>query len=414
MSDYPVVYGHCDAGCKRRVASYEEFLNSAAMAKIRPSGTGAYLLEQGRCYKIVDSSADGEWGFRINVVPLMKQTTTGYETAPITWLLDLPPFDIYNKFIKIRPLDFRFVETSITNEFNAEFVCEINDERQTLVYRTTVLLADYDLSTLRYEVRVSGATECYQYNTDATFKLSDTKSAYEYALDGGYTGTEEEFAVKLASENGVSSWNDLADKPFEVNEDGSVKYLDDKYLEFLKYDNGERTLLAEEDHSFTLDESFNAFGFGISPAPFRLIIGETYSVTWDGQEYSCAAQDVSEMFGSDAVGIGNLSEFGGTGNNEPFVAGWMLGGFVMFSMTDTAPTTHSVRIFQKKSEGYIMKNEYMPKDAAKIDLSAFESEGKVVEIFPDGTQKTTTIEFDESGNPVVITDADGNETYLVW
>lgn len=198
MSDFPVVYGHCDAGCKRRVASYEEFLNSAAMAKIRPSGTGSYLLETGKCYKIVDSAAEEKWGFRINVVPLMINTITGYESAPITWVLDLPPFDIYDKFIKIRPLDFRFVETSITNEFNAEFVCEINDERQTLTYSTSILLANFDLSTLRYEVRVSGATECYQYNTDSTFKLSDTKSAYEYALDGGYTGTEEEFGIRLA------------------------------------------------------------------------------------------------------------------------------------------------------------------------------------------------------------------------
>lgn len=41
------------------------------------------------------------------------------------------------------------------------------------------------------------------------------KSAYQYALDGGYTGTEEEFAEKLASESGgVTSWNDLTDRPF--------------------------------------------------------------------------------------------------------------------------------------------------------------------------------------------------------
>ena len=31
---------------------------------------------------------------------------------------------------------------------------------------------------------------------------TDGKSAYAYALDGGYTGTEEEFAQKLASESG--------------------------------------------------------------------------------------------------------------------------------------------------------------------------------------------------------------------
>lgn len=40
------------------------------------------------------------------------------------------------------------------------------------------------------------------------------KSAYQYALDGGYTGTEEEFAEKMASESGAKSWNDLTDRPF--------------------------------------------------------------------------------------------------------------------------------------------------------------------------------------------------------
>lgn len=46
----------------------------------------------------------------------------------------------------------------------------------------------------------------------------DGKSAYEYAKEAGYTGTEEEFAEKLAADipqgGGVSSWNDLTDKPF--------------------------------------------------------------------------------------------------------------------------------------------------------------------------------------------------------
>ena len=48
---------------------------------------------------------------------------------------------------------------------------------------------------------------------------SDGKSAYEYAQSAGYTGTEEEFAEKLASEKeSVTSWNDLTDKPL-----GAVK-----------------------------------------------------------------------------------------------------------------------------------------------------------------------------------------------
>ena len=50
---------------------------------------------------------------------------------------------------------------------------------------------------------------------------------------------------------------------------------------------------------------------------------------------------------------------------------------------------------------------------ASIDLSGLD-DGKVVETFSDGSTKTTTIEYDADGNPVKITDGDGNETVLTW
>ena len=49
-----------------------------------------------------------------------------------------------------------------------------------------------------------------------------------------------------------------------------------------------------------------------------------------------------------------------------------------------------------------------------IDLTAFDDEGAIVETYADGSTKTTTMEFDSSGNPVKITDGDGNVTTLVW
>jgi YD repeat-containing protein len=50
----------------------------------------------------------------------------------------------------------------------------------------------------------------------------------------------------------------------------------------------------------------------------------------------------------------------------------------------------------------------------RIDMSAFATEGRIVEELADGTTRTTVMEFDEAGNPVKITDPDGNETVLVW
>lgn len=57
-----------------------------------------------------------------------------------------------------------------------------------------------------------------------------------------------------------------------------------------------------------------------------------------------------------------------------------------------------------------------------IDLSKLDAEGIIDEVvvttFDDNTQesvtKRTTMEFDADGNPIKITDADGNETVLTW
>lgn len=52
--------------------------------------------------------------------------------------------------------------------------------------------------------------------------------------------------------------------------------------------------------------------------------------------------------------------------------------------------------------------------ATSIDLSTLDTDGKIKETYADGTTKTTTMEFDADGNPVKITDGDGNETVLTW
>jgi hypothetical protein len=48
-----------------------------------------------------------------------------------------------------------------------------------------------------------------------------------------------------------------------------------------------------------------------------------------------------------------------------------------------------------------------------IDLSSFESEGKIIETFPDSV-KTTVMEFNSDGKPTKITDSNGNVTTLTW
>lgn len=50
----------------------------------------------------------------------------------------------------------------------------------------------------------------------------------------------------------------------------------------------------------------------------------------------------------------------------------------------------------------------------KVDLTAFESSGVIVETYADGSRITYTMEFDAEGNPTKITDSDGNVTTLTW
>jgi YD repeat-containing protein len=50
---------------------------------------------------------------------------------------------------------------------------------------------------------------------------------------------------------------------------------------------------------------------------------------------------------------------------------------------------------------------------SNIDMTNLDN-GIIVEKYTDGTTKTTTMEFDADGNPVKITDGNGNETVLTW
>jgi hypothetical protein len=49
-----------------------------------------------------------------------------------------------------------------------------------------------------------------------------------------------------------------------------------------------------------------------------------------------------------------------------------------------------------------------------IDLSGIDASGTIVETYADGSTKTSTMEFDADGNPIKITDGDGNVTTLTW
>lgn len=54
------------------------------------------------------------------------------------------------------------------------------------------------------------------------------------------------------------------------------------------------------------------------------------------------------------------------------------------------------------------------KTATTVDLSAYESNGTIVETYSDGSTITYTMEFDTNGHPTKVTDSKGNVTRLTW
>lgn len=213
---------------------------------------------------------------------------------------------------------------------------------------------------------------------------------------------------------GASSWNDLADKPFGEDAEGNITKLDNKYLDILEKRELKKTVLGETTYTFTFLSDLGAFGKNVMPAPCTLTLGETYTVTWDGEKYVCETQDASALFGDSAVGLGNLSSVGLSGNGEPFGIGWSAMGMLVCSAVDTTPQSHTFSIDIPMGEGYYIKPEFTQPSAASVDMSRFESDGIIAETYADGSVKTTTIEYDSTGNPVKITDGDGNVTEFTW
>lgn len=195
---------------------------------------------------------------------------------------------------------------------------------------------------------------------------------------------------------GKPSWEDLLDKPFYEEDNREVFF-------------------PEVEGGFVLHEGFGLYVIA-DTKPDSLIIGETYTVIWDGKEYVCTAVDASSLNdGAEMVAIGNGASFGLSGNNEPFAIATDETSIIFFVIDQTDTTHyHTFGIFKGAVTIKTLDAKFLPKPATSIDLSGFESDGKIVETFADGSKSTTVMEFDANGKPTKITDGNGNVTVLTW
>lgn len=121
------------------------------------------------------------------------------------------------------------------------------------------------------------------------------------------------------------------------------------------------TLMEEQELAFTLSN-----GFYMAPitSALELVVGQTYTVNWDGTEYEC----VGAVFNSMPI-LGNLSIVGeGDDTGEPFVYGYntkLHSG--IFATLDTA-ASHTISVKTVTEVITPMAYDYMPEGYPKKTL----------------------------------------------
>lgn len=116
-------------------------------------------------------------------------------------------------------------------------------------------------------------------------------------------------------------------------------------------------LFEEQTLSFSYDEEIGVWFSSVFESVPNFTVGETYKVVWDGVTYNCVAQDVDALI-TGAVAVGNLTAWGLDGNNEPFIFGSnpSMSFATVFSLYDTAPSAHTVGVYQGEDVGVLLTN----------------------------------------------------------
>lgn len=157
-------------------------------------------------------------------------------------------------------------------------------------------------------------------------------SVFGYATNGTYRVAI--YKINTAPSSIQSDWN--------VTDETNPAYIKNK--PFGEIPNTWVPLLASREFGpFYTNASYGVQMY-TRIATFRLVIGETYRITWDGEVYECAAQDVNAILPG-GIALGNGAAFGLAGNNEPFII-YIANGYEGYmSLTDTAAgATHTVGI----------------------------------------------------------------------
>ena len=113
------------------------------------------------------------------------------------------------------------------------------------------------------------------------------------------------------------------------------------------------TLMEEQELAFTLSD-----GFYMAPITnaFEIVVGQTYTVKWDGTEYEC----VGAVFNSMPM-IGNLSIMGASGDTgEPFIYAYNTSLHTGNFATHDSSASHTISVKKTKEIVTPMAEEFLP------------------------------------------------------
>lgn len=171
------------------------------------------------------------------------------------------------------------------------------------------------------------------------------------------------------------------------------------------------TIFAEQEISgFVYKSAFGAYHESVTPAPFTLTDGVTYTVIWDGTEFECTAI-AFDYNGALMVAIGNNALAGGENTGEPFGIGYNPSTDYINFFALTEGESHTVAIYQAVAE----EAKLIIKDPTGSDC-AYPMKGKLRLNTSDGSKviyskgeavENVPVTLDFSNGDQTVTAADG-------
>ena len=180
----------------------------------------------------------------------------------------------------------------------------------------------------------------------------------------------------------------LDEKSFSLDDNGALsipKPLTYDYMPEGYPSKSVETVTLMEEQEVTFTESKGIYQ-AIAPVKIDISDGQTYTVVWDGVEYSCVGH-----VATGGAYIGNPAALGAESTGEPFLYASMNSQFLWVSY-DTA-ATHTIKVMRQQVTITPMSTDFLPVVDGVIISSSTPDSAKKFKITVDdsGTLKATEV-----------------------